>query len=163
MFVSAGVNLLGGLLGGGGMKGAADNTQAIAEYNARLDERNAKALRQAAEVRLWQGDVAEVEFMDDFGEFVSDQHAFYGAAGVQQSTGSALEVALASAEEASEEMTLMNYNVALDANQIREQAIERDMAAAVTRAEGAAQSNAMRSRARSQMFGSIGSSLMLLA
>jgi hypothetical protein len=163
VFLAAGANLAGGIMGARGSKNAADNTAIISDYNARIDERNARALRQAAEVRTFQGDLAEVDFLEDFGDFVGAQHAYFGAAGVQQGTGTALEVALAAADEASDEITMMRYNVAVESSAIRDQAINQEMQAVVTRAEGAAKARAMRSQARSQLFKSVGSSLMMIA
>ncbi len=161
LYIAAGANMIGGIIGARGMKGAADATAAIADYNARLEERNAKALRQAAEVREWQGDVAEVDLMEDFGDFVDTQQAFYGAAGTQAGTGTPLEVAFAAAEEVSDDLTMMNYNVAVESNAIRDEAINRQFGAAVTRAEGRVRASAMRTQARSKLFSTAGSSLMM--
>ena len=163
LIIAAGANVAGGIIGASGSAKAGNSAQRIAEYNADIQERNAKVAEQQAEQRIFMSKVEEGRLREDAVEFIADQQAAYNASGVVAGTDTALEVALESAQRADEQIRNTAFNAEVDARVFREEAVERRMAAAVTRAEGAAKARAARTRAMASLLGTASSTAMMFA
>ena len=163
LYIAAGANVDGGIIGASGSIKAGNAANRIAEYNAQIQERNAKVAEQQAEQRIFMSKVEEGRLREDAVEFIADQQAAYNASGVVAGTGTALEVALESAQRADEEIRNTAFNSMVDAQVFREEAVERRMAAAIGRAEGAARYRAARTQAIASLLGSASSSAMMFA
>lgn len=159
----AGVSLLSGLMGASGTAKSGSSGNRIAEYNAQIQERNAKVAEQQAEQRLFMSKVEEGRLREDAFEFIKNQQAAYNASNVVAGTGTALTVALESAQRADEEIRNTAFNASVDAQALREEATSRRMQAAVTRAEGAALARAKRTEAISSLLGTASSTAMMFA
>jgi hypothetical protein len=163
LYIAAGANVAGGLIGASGSIKAGNSANRIAEYNAQIQERNAKVAEQQAEQRIFMSKVEEGRLREDAVDFIADQQAAYNASGVVAGTGTALEVALESAQRADEEIRNTAFNSMVDAQVFREEAVERRMAAAIGRAEGAATARAARTRAIGSLLGTASSTAMMFA
>ena len=160
---AAGLSLVGGLMGASGTAKSGSSGNRIAEYNAQIQERNAKVAEQQAEQRLFMSKVEEGRLREDAFEFIKNQQAAYNASNVVAGTGTALTVALESAQRADEQIRNTAFNASVDAQALREEATSRRMQAAVTRAEGAALARAKRTEAMSSLLGTASSTAMMYA
>ena len=107
--------------------------------------------------------VEEGRLREDAFEFIKNQQAAYNASNVVAGTGTALTVALESAQRADEQIRNTAFNASVDAQALREEATSRRMQAAVTRAEGAALARAKRTEAMSSLLGTASSTAMMYA
>ena len=160
---AAGLNVIGGLFGAAGGAKSGNSGNRIAEYNAQIQERNAKVAEQQAEQRIFMSKVEEGRLREDAFEFIQSQQAAYNASRVVAGTGTALTVALESAQRADEEIRNTAFNASVDASVLREEATARRLDAAVTRAEGAARARASRTEAMSSLLGTASSTAMMFA
>lgn len=157
------MSLVGGLFGASGSAKSGSSGNRIAEYNAQIQERNAKVAEQQAEQRIFMSKVEEGRLREDAFEFIKNQQAAYNASNVVAGTGTALTVALESAQRADEEIRNTAFNASVDAQALREEATSRRLNAAVTRAEGAARARASRTQAISSLLGTASSTAMMFA
>ena len=161
LYIAAGANLVGGLVGASGSAKSGNAAARIAEYNAKIDERNAKVAEQQAEQRLFMSAVEEGRLREDAVEFIADKQSAYNASGVIAGTGTALTVALESAQRADEQIRNTAFNAAVEAQGFREQATQQRLAANVKRAEGAARARAAKTQAFASLLGSASSTAKL--
>lgn len=143
---SAGVSAAGSIKSG---KAA----RAAAEYNAKIKERNAKVAEQAAEQVLAQSDRDALVTQNIASKFISSQMVGYRKAGVVASTGTALKVALDSANNADEKIALGKYQAKVNAITLREQAVDARLGASLAIAEGQAAEQASKFQAISSLLG----------
>ena len=145
----------GALSAMGGMK--AGNAQAqIADYNARLMERNQETAKNMAAHNLLLAKADIIQSGNDAARTISGIDAHFGAAGVSAG-GSTLTVAMESARRADEELTIGIYNANKENLEMRERALAFGMQAAITRAEGKARQRAARSEAIGSLLSTAGS------
>ncbi len=143
---SAGVSAAGSIKSGKAQRAAA-------EYNAKIEERNAKVAEQAAEQVLAQSDRDAIIVQNIASKFISNQAVRYRKAGVVASTGTALKVALDSANNADEKVALGKYEARVNAIALREQGTDAMLRASVTRAQGKAAQDASKYQAMSSLLG----------
>jgi hypothetical protein len=163
MAAAAGLNVLGGLMGASGSAKSGNSAMRIAEYNAQLRERDAKVAEQQAEQRIFMSKVEEGRLREDAVEFIGDQQAAYNASGVVAGTGTALTVALESAQRADEQIRNTAFNAMVDASVFREEATKQRLQAAVVRAEGAATARTKRMQAYGSLLSTASSTAMMFA
>jgi len=123
----------------------------IAKYKASIADRNAEVAAQQAEQRLFTSAVEEGRLREDAVEFIADQQAAYNASGVVSGQGTALTVALESAQRADETIRNTAYNSEVDAQILQEQAQQARLQGILHRAGGAEAKRASRQAA----FGSL--------
>jgi len=148
---AAAFNMAGAMVGAAGNMKSGNAANRIAQYNAEILNRNARVAEQKAEQRLFMSAVEEGRLREDAVEFIADQQAAYNASGVVSGQDTALTVALESAQRADEVIRNTAYNSEIDAQGLREEAVNYRLAANIKRAEGAEQKRA----SRIQAFGTI--------
>lgn len=126
---------------------AGKQEQAAYNYNADINERNAKASDQEAAQLIFSEDQKIVEFREQFSDLQDAQAQAYRYNGWIAEEGTPLKVALASAQEADEEIETRKFNAKVGATELREQGVQERMQgtlntmygkAARTRSKGAA-------------------------
>ena len=157
VMISAGTQIAGGFLGAGGSSKAGNAQARIAEYKARIDERNAEsALIQGRHLLL----IAKADSLEDTRDafdLARSAGAYFAKAGVVSGTGTAALVAAESAKRADEAIANNLYNARVEALAMRERALGFQMQAGVTRAEGAARRDAVRGEGIASLLGTVGS------
>jgi hypothetical protein len=154
-YIMAGASIAGGMVSASGSIKSGKAQRAAAEYNAKIQERNAKVADQAAEQILMQADRDAIR-MEEIGfKFIQGQQARYGASGVVANQDTALTVALDSANNLEEQIAQRYYKSEVDAIAMREQGVDARLSANLTRLEGRARYQAARTRAMASVLGSV--------
>ena len=151
---AAGVNIAGGILGAAGNLKSGKAAQKVAEYNAQIQERNARGQEQAADRKLFMQDVENVRFRQEAKSFLQGVGVAYRKSGVVASGGTPLLVLLDSAEKADQDMENATYNSRVAALGMRETATGLRMDASLKRIEGRIRRQQYQSKAFASLLGS---------
>ena len=100
---------------------AGKDQQRAYNYNAQINERNAKANDQAAEQLILQNEVDVKRFRNDFDDLQASTSQAFRYNGWMADTGTPLKIALANAQEADEEVATMRYNAKVGKQELKEQ------------------------------------------
>ncbi|MGB1538383.1 MAG: hypothetical protein ACPHAN_11785 [Pseudomonadales bacterium] len=150
----------GGLMSAAGSSKAGSAARQVAEYNAKIQERNAKVFEQQAEMRLTAQERANIRFAEQANRMVEGMAVAYRKNNVVANTGTALKVQMISAAEADDEMAYRTYNAKVGALALREQASESRLSAALTRLEGRSRQQAYKIQATQSLLGGAGQAIM---
>jgi len=112
--------------------------QAAYNYNADINERNAKAADQQAAQLVFVEEEKIVQFREDFQDFQDTQMQAFRYNGWIAEEGTPLKVALASAQEADEEIATRRFNAEVGAIELREGGIQERMQGQLNRMYGKA-------------------------
>jgi hypothetical protein len=115
---------------------AGQQKQAARNYNSDINERNAKAFEQQAEQAEFINEVEITEFREQYADLRDAQAQAFRYNGWLAEEGTPLKVALASAQEADEEIANRRYNAAVSAQEIREQGVQERMQGQLNRMYG---------------------------
>ncbi len=116
---------------------AAGQAQANAQkFNAQVQERNAKIAEQEGEVMARNEAAKATQFQEDIENFLGAQAQAFRYNGVVASSGTPLRVRMESANEADEELSLREYNVAVGKTQAQESATQARLQANLNRLYG---------------------------
>jgi hypothetical protein len=115
---------------------AGQQKQAAYNYNSDINERNAKAFEQQAEQAEFINEVEITEFREQYADLRDAQAQAFRYNGWLAEEGTPLKVALASAQEADEEIANRRYNAAVSAQEIREQGVQERMQGQLNRMYG---------------------------
>ena len=148
----AGLSLAGGAMSASGNMKSGKAARAVAEYNAQIQERNAAIAEQAAERKIFMKDVENVRFRQEAGKFLEGVGVSYRKSGVLASTGTPLTVALASADQADEDVENGSYNARVEALGLRENATGYRLQAGLTRIEGKLRQQEYKRKAMSSLM-----------
>ena len=129
-------------------KAAAAAQQRVAEYNAKISERNAKGAEIRADFSKLVSEIDIVDFRDDFERLNAAVGARYRAAGFRSGTGTPRDVQIAAAREADEEIQTRRINADAQALALREQGVNERLRANLFRNQGqlAIQTGAIRAQ-----------------
>ena len=150
---SAGVNIAGGFLGAAGNLKSAKAARAVGEYNAQIQDRNARVQEQAAERKIFMKDVENVRFRQDMKAFLGGMGVKYTASGVQSKSDTPLLVLLKSAEKADADINESDYNTRVEALGLREIATGLRMDADLKRVESRIRATQYKSKAFASLLG----------
>ncbi len=145
LIASTAVSAIGAIQAGKDQKRAYD-------YNAQINERNAKANDQAADQLVLQNEVDVKRFRNDFDDLQASTSQAFRYNGWMADTGTPLKVALANAQQADEEVATMRYNAKVGKQELKEQGVQQRMQANLNRMYG-------RNAARAGKFKAMGSLL----
>lgn len=154
-YIAAGAAIAGGMISASGQIKSGKAARAAAEYNAKIQERNAKVADQAAEQILMQADRDAIRAEQIGLKFIKNQQSRYGASGVVAGQDTALKVALDSANNLEEQVAQRYYKSEVEAITMREQGVDARLSANLTRMEGNARYQAARTQAMSSLLGSV--------
>ena len=126
---------------------AGKQEQAAYNYNADINERNAKASDQEAAQLVFSEEQNIVQFREQFMDLADAQAQAYRYNGWIAEEGTPLKVALASAQEADEEIDARRYNAKVGGQQLREQGVQERMQGTLNRMYGRAARTASKGRA----------------
>lgn len=152
-YAAAGLNVAGGVMGFMGSSKSAKSARAVAEYNAQIAERNARVMDQAAEQKVFMGDMMNVRAVQEYNRFLDSAETAYNNSGVIATTGTPALVALESARAADQDLATTDYNTKVAALQLREQGTGLRMQANLTRMEGAARAQAYKMQGYQSLLG----------
>jgi len=160
-YVAAGASLLGTFMSVQGARAQAKGQAAAARYNAKVKDRNAKALEYEADWANIVGGMEIQEFLDDadrFNAMVSSSNRKNGWA----NTGTALDVFMDSIAEQEEEVANRKTGIIAQQRNLEEQGINMRMGAELDRINAQQYRTAGRYRAFGAAFGGISQTAMLL-
>ena len=103
---------------------AGQQEQAAYNFNADVNERNAKAADQEAAQLIFTEEQQIVQFREDFQDLQDATQQAYRYNGWIAEEGTPLKVALANAQEADAEIETRRYNAAVGAQTLREKGVE---------------------------------------
>lgn len=121
--------------------------QAAYNFNADINERNARASDQEAAQLVFAEEQQIARFRDEFSDLQNAQAQAYRYNGWIAEEGTPLKVALASAQEADEEIAIRRYNAKVGSQQITEGGVEQRMQATLNRMYGKSAMTAARGQA----------------
>lgn len=121
--------------------------QAAYNYNADINERNAKASDQEAAQLIFAEEQKIVEFREQFSDLSDAQAQAYRYNGWIAEEGTPLKVALASAQEADEEIAARRYNAKVGSQELKEAGVQERMQGTLNRMYGRAARTRGRARA----------------
>lgn len=134
--ISMGATVLGAATQATGQVAQGNTQQAAYNFNADINERNAKVAEQQADQLVRREEQKIVDFQKDFRKFSDAQSQAFRYNGWIASEGTPLKVALASAQEAEEEIATRRYNAKVSADQLEENATQERMQADLNRMYG---------------------------
>ena len=158
---AAGANVAGGLVSASGNLKAGKAARAVADYNAQIQERNAKIAE--AERKIFMKDVENVEFRQEAGRFIEGLGVSYRKSGVVASSDTPLLVALEMASRADEDMEKSKYNSRVEALGLRDQATGMRLQASLTRVEGRMRQQQYKTAAVGSLLGAASSASRSMA
>lgn len=125
-------------VGAMGAISAGKTQEAAYKYNADINERNAKLEEQAGEQLRLSEEQNIADFREDFDDLADAQAQAYRYNGWLADEGTPLKVALASAQEADEEIAIRRYNAKIGKQQAMERGVQYRMEANLQRMYGSA-------------------------
>ena len=140
--LSLGATVAGAAFSSTGAVAQGNTQQAAYNYNADINERNAQVAEQQADQLVRREEEKIVDFQKDFRKFSDSQSQAFRYNGWIASEGTPLKVALASAQEAEEEIATRRYNAKVSAGQLEENATQERMQADLNRMYGKSASRA---------------------
>lgn len=152
----------GGLMSAAGSSKSGAAARQAAEYNAKIQERNAKVFTQQAEMRLTAQERSNIRFGEQANRMIKGMGVAYRKNNVVANTGTALKVQMISAAEADDEMAYRTYNAKVGALALREQATDARLSANLTRLEGRARQQAYKTQANQSLLGGFSKAAMTL-
>ena len=126
--------------------------QAAYNYNADINERNAKAADQQAAQLVFVEEEKIVQFREDFADFQDTQMQAFRYNGWIAEEGTPLKVALANAQEADAEIETRRYNAAVGAQTLREKGVESRLQGQLNRMYGKAAATRGKARAAQSLM-----------
>ena len=126
--------------------------QAAYNYNSDINERNALAFEQQAEQAEFINEIEITEFREQYADLRDAQAQAFRYNGWIAEEGTPLKVALASAQEADEEIANRRYNAAVSAQEIREQGVQERMQSQLNRMYGKAAATEGKARAAASLM-----------
>lgn len=153
------------VVGASGALAQGKQQQAAYNYNADINERNAKAADQQAEQVIFNEELEIVRFRNEFDDLQAATAQAQRYNGWIAEEGTPLKVALQNAIEADEEVATRRYNAKVGAQQIREGGVQERMQANLNRMYGTAARRASRYQAAGSLLGGVqqGSTIYALA
>jgi len=148
--------VLGSTAQAAGQVAAGNTKNAAYQFNADINERNAQVAEQQAEQLVRREEEKIVKFQKDFRKFSDAQSQAFRYNGWIASEGTPLKVALASAQEAEEEIATRRYNAKVSAGQLEENATQERMQADLNRMYGKAAKRSGKINAFSTLLGGAG-------
>jgi len=151
--ISLGATVLGAATQATGQVAQGNTQQAAYNFNADINERNAQVAEQQADQLVRREEQKIVDFQKDFRKFSDAQSQAFRYNGWIASEGTPLKVALASAQEAEEEIATRRYNAKVSAGQLEENATQERMQADLNRMYGKSASRAGKVDAGTSLLG----------
>jgi len=162
-YIAAGTAIAGGMISASGTIKSGKAARAAQEYNAKIQERNAKVADQAAEQILMQADRDAVRAEQIGLQFIKNQQGRYGASGVVAGQDTALKVALDSANNLEEQIAQRYFKSEVEAITMREQGVDARLSANLTRMEADARYQAAKTKAMTSLLSSVSRAGMAFA
>jgi len=138
------------------IKGAKADRQ-VADYNARIRERNKEVFEQEAKQRKWIAGRQAVALYSDGMDFITDQQVQYSKAGVAAGTGTPFIVAMEMVDRLEDKMRALEYNSEVESAALREQGVNAQMDADLIRVGGRARAQARKIQAVTSLLNTAGS------
>lgn len=131
---------------------AGQQEQAAYNFSADINERNAKAADQEAAQLVFTEEQNIVEFREQISDLQDAQSQAFRYNGWIAEEGTPLKIALASAQEADEEVATRRYNAKVGAQATREQGVEQRLQGQLNRMYGKAAATRGKARAASSLM-----------
>lgn len=133
MQVAAAASAIGTVVSVAGARAQAKGQAAASRYNAKIAQRNAATADISADWRKLSNKIEENEFRERFRSLQAATNVAISKGGVMSGTGTALAVAMKSAEEADNEIAMRDLNANMEAQQFKEQGINERLNANLQR------------------------------
>ena len=160
--IAAGASLLGTYMQVQGARAQGRAEASALRYNAAIRERNAKKTEIDAQFTQLTRDIADLNFVDDFAELQAEVGQRTRKNGFIMS-GTGLDVYLANAKEADEELVARQVDTFATIQGIQEQGVNERLAASLNRMDAQSALRASRYRAMSAAISGISRTASMLA
>tara|TARA_R100000781_G_scaffold34593_1_gene24820 strand:- start:28 stop:498 length:471 start_codon:yes stop_codon:yes gene_type:complete len=137
MVAGAGLSFMGSM-------NSAKAVSAAGKYNQQVANRNAAVATQKGKLKEFRAEQDAVKFREAYDGLLGQQTTEYAKGGMMVGTGSALEVAMKSAEEMDDDIATLEYNARAEAGDLRDQAENLRLQGVLARYEAKAQAKAIR-------------------
>lgn len=145
--VGAGISLMGSFSGASGVSAAG-------RYKQQIANRNASVADQKADLAIFRSEQDIVKFRSQYSSILGEQTVQFNKANIMTGTGTALELAMASAEEMDADIANMEYNAKAQASDLKDQATGLRLGGTLARYEAKSRAKAMRVAAVGKAMGS---------
>ena len=146
--VGTGVSFMGAQQQARGLRAAGAGALATAEFNNKIRLRNERVAKQEADLRERVGDREALRFRKKFSKLQATTETAFRKNTGSASTGTPLLVLMDSANEAEEEVQLIDLAARTDAGRIREQGLNQRFAGQLALLEGRQQQLGFNIKAR---------------
>ena len=136
--IAVGAAVAGGVASAAGAYATGRQQEAAYKYNADVNERNAQAQDQAAEQLVFIEEQKIADFREQFYDLQDAQSQAFRYNGWIAEEGTPLKVALASAQEAEEEIAIRRYNAKVGKQEAEERGVAFRMEGQLQRMYGSA-------------------------
>ena len=136
--IAVGAAVAGGVASAAGAIATGRQQEAAYKYNADVNERNAQVQEQAAEQLVFIEEQKIADFREQFYDLQDAQSQAFRYNGWIAEEGTPLKVALASAQEAEEEIAIRRYNAKVGAQEAEERGVAFRMEGQLQRMYGSA-------------------------
>jgi len=147
-----GMMLAGMALSYAGSQAAAEAQEVAGRWNKQVAERNASLLRTAAEDLLLESKLDILNFQTQYRKFEKETESAIMKSGFDAYSGTGLEILLANADQADEEIRRIDYASRARARDIREQATGVSLKGDIAMFEAKASANATRTEAMATLL-----------
>ena len=145
--VGAGISLMGSF-------SAASGVSAAGRYKQQIANRNTSVADQKADLAIFRSEQDIVKFRSQYSSILGEQTVQFNKANIMTGTGTALELAMASAEEMDADIANMEYNAKAQASDLQDQATGLRLGGTLARYEAKSRAKAMRVAAVGNAMGS---------
>jgi len=150
--IAAATAVVGGVMAARAYKEQGKQAQQVHEFNAELDERNAKVAENEAEQIQRVSDFENEQWQIQANQLADQQLMAFGKLG-WQSSGTPALIAADNANDIEQERQIRDYNAAVASDQKIEQGVENRMQAQLNRAYGQQAAYAGRVKAGTSLLG----------
>ena len=161
-YVAAGASMLGTYMQVQGARAQGKQEAAALRFNARVRERNAEKADIDAQFTQLTRDIADLNFVDDFAELQSEVGQRTRKNGFIMS-GTGLDVYLANAKEADEELVARQVDTFAEIQGIQEQGVNERLAAQLNRMDAKSALRASRYKAATAAISGISRTAYMLS
>lgn len=163
-WVAAGVvtSVVGGVMSYNASKKAGKKQQEAYEYQAKVNQRNAKVLDAQALLMGRQSEYDIQRFRKNYRKFEGSAKVAIHKSGFRSDTGTGLEIMLENAREAQDQIDIQRYNTRIEQSKLNEEALQQRMGSNLNVRYGQAAKSAGYASGRAALIGGISQGISYL-
>lgn len=150
--IGFGLQFAGMAVGYAGAQGAAEAQKLAGRWNKDVAARNASLLSMAAEDLVFQSNLDITDFRTQYRKFEKETEATIMKSGFDAYSGTGLQILLANADQADENIRRIDYAAQTQAREMREKAVAATLRGDIANFEGQAMARATMAKATASLL-----------